>query len=69
MSQELSDDELRVLMRALSRAAGMPLSDERIEVVLPAYRGFLGNVRAMDEVELPVEVEPAVSFNLSRELL
>lgn len=54
------------MIRTLSIAVGLPLSDDRIEVVLPAYRGFLVNVRALEEVEVPVEAEPAHIFSLYR---
>ena len=62
MSQALSDDELRVLMRGLSVAAGVPLSAERIEVVLRTYRTLLQNAADLMDVPLPLKREPATGF-------
>ncbi len=54
------------MIRVLSRTAGIPLSEERIEVVLPAYRGFLNNANLVMQVEVSVEEEPALVYNLAR---
>jgi hypothetical protein len=54
------------MVRALSRVAGIPLSEERIDVVLPAYRDLLANVDAYSALDVPVDEEPAVSFDLLR---
>ncbi len=69
MSQELTDDELRGQMRVLARAAGLPLSDARIEVVLPAYRTLLAGVAQLDEVQVALEEEPALSYDPMRAAL
>jgi hypothetical protein len=37
---EMSDQEIRDIMRAIAKASGRPLSDERIEVDPPAYRSL-----------------------------
>jgi hypothetical protein len=66
MSQDLTDAELRAMVRALSRVVGIPLSEERIEAVLPAYRELLENVEVFSALDVPVDVEPAVSFDLLR---
>jgi hypothetical protein len=66
MSQVPSDDELRALIPALSRVTGLPIAEERVEVVLPVYRGFLLNVERLYELPVPVEVEPAIGFDLTR---
>src|SRR5580765_2558452 len=38
---EMTNDEIKGLMRAIAIANGRPLSEERIEADLPAYKNFL----------------------------
>ena len=61
---EMSDQEIKEIMKGIARATGRALSDERIEADLPAYKGYL---RAIDEInafKLAVEDEPASHFVL-----
>lgn len=61
-----SDDDLRQMMRVLSEVVGIPLSAERIEVVLPEYKNLLQRVENLNQVEIPVEIESDLVFDLSR---
>ena len=40
-SSEMSDQEIKDIMKAIARANGRPLTDERIDADLPAYKGSL----------------------------
>jgi hypothetical protein len=65
MSQIPGDDDLRAMIRSQFSVIGLSLPDDEIELVLPSYRGFLANVQALEAVTLPVEMEPAHTFDLS----
>ena len=60
MAAQLTDAELKQLMKLLSRAAGLDLSDERVDRDLPAYKGHLAATDRIREVALPIEAEPFV---------
>ncbi len=68
MSQIPSEDELRALIPALSRLTGLPIAEDRLAVVVPTYQGFLRDVERMNELAMPVEVEPIVGFDPTRGL-
>jgi uncharacterized protein YaaR (DUF327 family) len=40
-ASEMTDQEIKDMMRAIAKANGRPLSEERIEADLPAYKNFL----------------------------
>ena len=63
-ASEMSDEEIKDLMRAIARANGRPLTDERIEVDLPAYKNFLLALERLDAHQFAVEDEPAFHFSL-----
>ena len=63
-----SDAELRALIPALSRFTGIPIAETRLDVVVPTYQNFLRDVERLNELPLPVEVEPAIGFGLTRGL-
>jgi len=60
----MTDDEIKALMRAIAIANGRPLSDERIEQDLPAYKNFLLAIERIDQYGFKVEDEPAFHFSL-----
>jgi len=62
-----SDDELRARMRALAQAGAHTLDDARIEAALPAYRGFLEAIEALEGVGLDPDEVPAHVFRLEQE--
>ena len=60
----MTDQEIKELMRAIATANGRPLSEERIEADLPAYKGFLLALERMERYNFAVEDEPAFHFSL-----
>ena len=63
-ASEMSDQEIKDLMRAIARANGRPLSEERIEADLPAYKNFLLALERLDTYTFAQEDEPAFHFSL-----
>jgi hypothetical protein len=63
-ASEMTDREITDLMRAIAKANGRPLSEERIEADLPAYKGFLLALERMDAYTFAQEDEPAFHFSL-----
>jgi hypothetical protein len=61
---EMSDPEIKDLMRAIAKANGRPLSDERIDVDLPAYKNYLAAIARFSTYNFAVEDEPAFHFSL-----
>lgn len=61
----MTDQEIKALMRAISTANGRPLSDDRIEADLPAYKNFLLALERLDAYQFAVEDEPAFHFSLA----
>ena len=60
MATQMTDVELKQLMKQLSKAAGLDLSDERLERDLVAYKGHLAAIDRIKTVDLPIEAEPFV---------
>jgi hypothetical protein len=60
---DIPDEDLKAMMKAIARANGRPLSDERIEIDLPAYRNYLAAVERLSAYEFRVEDEPAFHFS------
>lgn len=58
MAAQMTDAELKQLMKQLSAAIGLPLSDERIDRDLVAYKGHLAAIERIRAVPLPIEAEP-----------
>jgi len=52
---EMSDQEIKEIMKAIARANGRPLSDERIEADLPAYKNFLAAIDRFSAYNFAVE--------------
>jgi hypothetical protein len=61
---EMTDPEIKDLMRAIAKANGRPLSEERVEADLPAYKGFLLALERLDAYKFAQEDEPAFHFSL-----
>ena len=61
---EMSDQEIKEIMKAIARATGRPLSDERVQADLPAYKGYLRAIDQINAFNLAVEDEPASHFVL-----
>ncbi len=62
MPPQLTDAELRQLMKQLSRIAGLDLSDERLDRDLAAYKGHLAAIDRIRTVDLATEAEPFVKM-------
>jgi hypothetical protein len=60
----MTDQQIKDLMRAIAVANGRPLSDERIDADLPAYKGFLLALERMEAYTFAQEDEPAFHFSL-----
>lgn len=63
-ASEMTDQDIKDLMRAIAKANGRPLTEERIEADLPAYKGFLLALERMDAYVFAQEDEPAFHFSL-----
>jgi hypothetical protein len=63
-SSEMSDQEIKEIMKAIARANGRPLTDERVEADLPAYKGHLAAIDRLNAYQFKVEDEPAFHFEL-----
>lgn len=55
----MTDQEIRRIMSAIAAAAGLDLSEERIERALPVYRSYLQAMESIRRIDLPLEAEPA----------
>ena len=60
----MTDQEIKDLMRSIAIANGRPLSEDRIDADLPAYKGFLLALERMEAYSFAVEDEPAFHFSL-----
>jgi hypothetical protein len=63
-ASEMTDQAIKDMMRAIAKANGRPLSEERIDVDLPAYKNFLLALERLDAYKFAVEDEPAFHFSL-----
>jgi hypothetical protein len=62
----MADDDIRGIMKAISKANGRPLTDERIEIDLPAYKNYLAAIERLGAYQFAVEDEPAFHFSYKR---
>ena len=62
---ELTDQDIKDIMKAISVANGRPLSDERIDADLPAYKNYLAAIDRLSAYPFKLEDEPAFHFSLS----
>ena len=63
-ASQMSNDEIKELMRAIAKANGRPLTEERVEADLPAYKNFLLAMERVDSYNFALEDEPAFHFSL-----
>jgi hypothetical protein len=59
----MNDEEIKNIMRSIAKANGRPLSDERIEIDLPAYKNYLAAIERLGAYRFAVEDEPAFHFS------
>ena len=62
---DLTDEDIKAIMKSISVANGRPLSDERIEADLPAYKNYLAAIARLSAYPFKVEDEPAFHFSLT----
>jgi hypothetical protein len=60
---EMTDEDIKNMMRAIARANGRPLSDARIDADLPAYKNYLAAIARFSAYRFAVEDEPAFHFS------
>jgi hypothetical protein len=60
MSPQLTDAELKALMKQLANATGLNLTDARVDADLVAFKGHLAANEKIRAVPLPIEAEPFV---------
>ena len=65
---EMSDQAIKEIMKAIAMANGRPLSDERIDADLPAYKNYLAAIERLNAYNFAVEDEPAFHFSLESKL-
>lgn len=66
MRKETSDKELKEIIRNLAKVADVNLNEERIQLVLPAFKAQLEWVDTLNAFELPTEGEPSSIFQLKK---
>jgi hypothetical protein len=62
MPPQMTDAELKQVMKQLAKVAGLNLSDERVDRDLVAYKGHLAAIDAIRSVPLALEAEPFVKL-------
>ena len=63
MSPQMTDADLKQLMKQLANVTGLDLSDERVDRDLVAYKGHLAANEKIRAVPLSLEAEPFVKLN------
>jgi len=58
MPTQMTDAELKQLMKQLALASGLPLTDARLERDLVAYKNQLAAIERIKTIPLPLEAEP-----------
>ena len=64
--KEMSDEELKEIIRRLCKVADLSLDETRIQMALPAFKAQLEWVDILDAFELPMEAEPSPTFRLKQ---
>ncbi len=66
MYKKMSEEELKEIIRRLGKIADLSISEERIQILLPAFRAQLEWISTLNAFELPVEAEPSPIFRLKK---
>ena len=66
MHKDMTDAQLKQAMKTIAEIAGLKLSDERIDIDLPAFKAQLAAIDAVNSVELALEDEPDMTFRLKK---
>jgi DNA polymerase III delta subunit len=64
MHEKMTDEELKEAIRTKARIAGLNLSEERIDIMLPSFKGDLAAIDSCRGFELAVEDEPSMIYRL-----
>ncbi len=67
MHKNMTDEEIKQVMKQTAKFAGFDLSDERIEADLSTMKRHLDAIDAVAEVNLKLEDEPVPTFRLEKE--
>ncbi|MEE2839171.1 MAG: hypothetical protein VYC91_01445 [Acidobacteriota bacterium] len=67
MHKNMTDEEIKEVMKQTAKLAGLDLSDERIEADLSSMKRHLDAIDAVAEVNLKLESEPVPTFRLEKE--
>ena len=62
MQAQPSDTDLKQLLKQYARLVGLPLSDDRVERDLVAFKTHLAAIERIRTVVLPTEAEPFVKL-------
>lgn len=66
MTKGVSDEELKAAIHHLCKVADLGLDEERIQLVVPAFRAQLEWMDTLNTFELPLEAEPTPIFQLRK---
>ncbi len=66
MRKEMSDEELKEIIRRLCKVADLSLDETRIQMVLPAFKAQLEWVDILAAFDLPMEAEPSLIFQMKK---
>lgn len=67
MHKNMTDEEIKEVMRQTAKFAGLDLSDERIEADLSSMKSHLNAIDVVSEVNLKLEDEPVPTFRLEKD--
>ena len=67
MHKNMTDEEIKEVMKQTAKLAGLDLSDERVEADLSSMKRHLDAIDAVAEVNLKLEDEPVPTFRLEKE--
>ena len=62
MAAQVTDDELKHLIKQFARVAGLELADDRVERDLVAFKTNLAAIERIRSVALPIEAEPFIAL-------
>ncbi|MCH8820154.1 MAG: hypothetical protein IIB03_07535 [Acidobacteria bacterium] len=66
MHKNMTDEEIKEVMKQTAKFAGLDLSDERIEADLSNMKRHLDAIDVVSEVNLKLEDEPVPTFRLEK---
>jgi hypothetical protein len=67
MHKNMTDEEIKEVMRQTAKFAGLDLSDERIEADLSSMKSHLNAIDVVSEVNLKLEDDPVPTFRLEKD--